>query len=185
MRRSPTTTNRTPVTVLGLGAMGNALTTALLRAGHSATVWNRTAGKADRLVAQGATRAESPASRCSREHVGPRLCHRLRRRPGRPRRRRRRCLAARTGESHNPVALDDVAREVRDRTYPAGPAALPEHARVLDQLVSLRQGSGMDDAHLTYVNGLVRKLIANGRDGGGSAGDGFTRLIEELTGSGR
>ncbi|MFJ6672128.1 NAD(P)-dependent oxidoreductase [Actinosynnema sp. NPDC091369] len=45
----------TKVTVLGLGAMGAALATALVRAGHPTTVWNRSPGKADALVALGAT----------------------------------------------------------------------------------------------------------------------------------
>ncbi|MDO3677172.1 NAD(P)-dependent oxidoreductase [Paenibacillus ehimensis] len=49
--------NRTPVTVLGLGPMGQALAGAFLKAGHPTTVWNRTAGKADALVAQGAALA--------------------------------------------------------------------------------------------------------------------------------
>ena len=44
----------TPVTVIGLGLMGQALAEAFLRAGHPTTVWNRTASKADRLVAAGA-----------------------------------------------------------------------------------------------------------------------------------
>ncbi|MCT4352128.1 NAD(P)-binding domain-containing protein [Streptomyces sp. Je 1-79] len=44
----------TPVTVIGLGLMGQALAGAFLEAGHPTTVWNRTASKADRLVAQGA-----------------------------------------------------------------------------------------------------------------------------------
>ncbi|MEV0245337.1 NAD(P)-binding domain-containing protein [Nocardia sp. NPDC050712] len=42
------------VTVLGLGLMGRALAGAFLKAGHTTTVWNRTAAKADDLVAQGA-----------------------------------------------------------------------------------------------------------------------------------
>lgn len=46
-----------PVTVLGLGLMGTALASALLKAGHPTTVWNRTASKAGPLVAQGATPA--------------------------------------------------------------------------------------------------------------------------------
>jgi 3-hydroxyisobutyrate dehydrogenase-like beta-hydroxyacid dehydrogenase len=46
--------NPTPVTVIGLGLMGQALAGAFLKAGHPTTVWNRTAGKADRLVAEGA-----------------------------------------------------------------------------------------------------------------------------------
>ncbi|WP_055568305.1 NAD(P)-dependent oxidoreductase [Streptomyces atriruber] len=46
--------NAAPVTVIGLGLMGQALAGAFLRAGHPTTVWNRTAAKADRLVAEGA-----------------------------------------------------------------------------------------------------------------------------------
>ncbi|WP_410585042.1 NAD(P)-dependent oxidoreductase [Amycolatopsis sp. lyj-108] len=46
-----------PVTVIGLGAMGKALAATFLAAGHPTTVWNRSAGKADGLVADGATRA--------------------------------------------------------------------------------------------------------------------------------
>ncbi|MGX1504254.1 UNVERIFIED_CONTAM: 3-hydroxyisobutyrate dehydrogenase-like beta-hydroxyacid dehydrogenase [Streptomyces graminofaciens] len=43
-----------PVTVVGLGRMGQALAGAFLKAGHPTTVWNRTASKADQLVAGGA-----------------------------------------------------------------------------------------------------------------------------------
>ncbi|MDT0442585.1 NAD(P)-dependent oxidoreductase [Streptomyces johnsoniae] len=50
-----------PVTVLGLGPMGRALAGAFLAAGHPTTVWNRTAGKDDELVARGALRAASAA----------------------------------------------------------------------------------------------------------------------------
>ncbi|GII96197.1 NAD(P)-dependent oxidoreductase [Sinosporangium siamense] len=50
---------RTPVTVLGLGLMGQALAGALLGAGHPVTVWNRTPAKAGDLVARGARLAGS------------------------------------------------------------------------------------------------------------------------------
>ncbi|WP_328875533.1 NAD(P)-binding domain-containing protein [Streptomyces sp. NBC_00287] len=46
--------SETPVTVIGLGLMGQALAGAFLNAGHPTTVWNRTASKADPLVAKGA-----------------------------------------------------------------------------------------------------------------------------------
>lgn len=46
-----------PVTMLGLGSMGEALARALLDAGHPTTVWNRTPGRADALVADGAALA--------------------------------------------------------------------------------------------------------------------------------
>ncbi|MEU4419698.1 NAD(P)-binding domain-containing protein [Actinoplanes sp. NPDC024001] len=54
------TTNATPVTLLGLGAMGSALATALLKAGHPVTLWNRTPGKADHLAGPGVTVAGTP-----------------------------------------------------------------------------------------------------------------------------
>jgi len=50
----------TTVTVLGLGPMGQALSTALLDAAHRVTVWNRTESKADALRAKGAVWASNP-----------------------------------------------------------------------------------------------------------------------------
>ncbi|WP_141582796.1 NAD(P)-dependent oxidoreductase [Actinomadura sp. WMMA1423] len=49
----------TSVTVLGLGLMGSALAEALLKDGRTVTVWNRSRGKAEPLVAKGAVEAES------------------------------------------------------------------------------------------------------------------------------
>ncbi|MGW0391230.1 NAD(P)-dependent oxidoreductase [Streptomyces sp. NPDC003042] len=48
---------RPGVTVIGLGEMGFALASAFLNGGHPTTVWNRSPGKADALVANGAERA--------------------------------------------------------------------------------------------------------------------------------
>lgn len=53
-------TTTTDVTVIGLGPMGRALAGALLDAGHRVTVWNRTPGKADDLIADDAHLASSP-----------------------------------------------------------------------------------------------------------------------------
>ncbi|MFE0421227.1 NAD(P)-dependent oxidoreductase [Streptomyces sp. NPDC058953] len=49
------------VSVIGLGNLGQALADAFLAAGHPTTVWNRTAAKADALVARGAVRAGTAA----------------------------------------------------------------------------------------------------------------------------
>jgi 3-hydroxyisobutyrate dehydrogenase-like beta-hydroxyacid dehydrogenase len=49
------------VTIIGLGPMGQAMARAFLAAGHPVTVWNRTASRADALVAEGAPRAATPA----------------------------------------------------------------------------------------------------------------------------
>ncbi|GAA4102690.1 NAD(P)-dependent oxidoreductase [Actinomadura miaoliensis] len=53
--------NGTDVTVIGLGPMGSALAEAFLGNGRSLTVWNRTPGKADALVAKGANRTTTVA----------------------------------------------------------------------------------------------------------------------------
>lgn len=54
---------KTPVTVLGLGAMGTALARAFLAAGHPTTVWNRTPGRSPELdVVRAATPAEAIAA---------------------------------------------------------------------------------------------------------------------------
>ncbi|MGP4044671.1 NAD(P)-dependent oxidoreductase [Streptomyces sp. 2A115] len=55
------TSEKAPATVLGLGLMGTALATALLKAGHPTTIWNRTTSKTGPLAAQGAAPADTPA----------------------------------------------------------------------------------------------------------------------------
>ncbi|MFI2423166.1 NAD(P)-dependent oxidoreductase [Streptomyces sp. NPDC018955] len=53
--------SRTPLTLLGTGAMGTALARAWLAAGHPVTVWNRTPARAGALAAEGASVAASAA----------------------------------------------------------------------------------------------------------------------------
>lgn len=61
-RQNDTTGRDTAVTVIGLGPMGRAMTRTLLAAGHPVTVWNRTPGRADGVVTDGATLAATPAA---------------------------------------------------------------------------------------------------------------------------
>ncbi|MER5390915.1 NAD(P)-binding domain-containing protein, partial [Saccharopolyspora sp. NPDC002686] len=49
------------VTLIGLGPMGQAMVNVLLEDGHPVTVWNRTASRADGVVARGAVLAATPA----------------------------------------------------------------------------------------------------------------------------
>jgi 3-hydroxyisobutyrate dehydrogenase-like beta-hydroxyacid dehydrogenase len=49
-----TDTDRSPVTVIGLGAMGRALAGAFVDRGNPTTVWNRTPGKGEELARRGA-----------------------------------------------------------------------------------------------------------------------------------
>lgn len=59
-QQNHTTRQYSAVTVIGLGPMGQAMTRTLLAAGHPVTVWNRTVGRADGVVADGATLAATP-----------------------------------------------------------------------------------------------------------------------------
>ncbi|MGC3001389.1 NAD(P)-dependent oxidoreductase [Streptomyces sp. G35A] len=59
--RTTAPASRTPLTLLGTGAMGTALARAWLAAGHPVTVWNRTPARAAALAADGATVAASAA----------------------------------------------------------------------------------------------------------------------------
>jgi 3-hydroxyisobutyrate dehydrogenase-like beta-hydroxyacid dehydrogenase len=59
----------TAIGVLGLGAMGTAIAHRLLGAGHELSVWNRTPGRDEELVAAGARRAGSPADAVRRAEV--------------------------------------------------------------------------------------------------------------------
>jgi 3-hydroxyisobutyrate dehydrogenase-like beta-hydroxyacid dehydrogenase len=61
MTNKHSSTCETSITVIGLGPMGSALAHTLLGKGRSLTVWNRTPGKADGLVAEGAHRAATVA----------------------------------------------------------------------------------------------------------------------------
>lgn len=51
----------TKIAYLGMGIMGRGMAANLLKHGHAVTVWNRTPERASALVAQGATRASTPA----------------------------------------------------------------------------------------------------------------------------
>ena len=54
---------------IGLGLMGRPMAMNLLKAGHAVTVWNRTASRADELIAAGAKLAKSPKEAASAADV--------------------------------------------------------------------------------------------------------------------
>ncbi|MEU6343419.1 NAD(P)-dependent oxidoreductase [Streptomyces sp. NPDC046977] len=57
------------VSVLGLGQMGSAIAERLVVAGHNVSVWNRSKGRADALVAKGAVELDAPAEAWDRSEV--------------------------------------------------------------------------------------------------------------------
>jgi 3-hydroxyisobutyrate dehydrogenase-like beta-hydroxyacid dehydrogenase len=54
---------------VGLGVMGSSVVRRLLGAGHAVTVWNRTRGKAEPLLAAGASWADSPREAAERSEI--------------------------------------------------------------------------------------------------------------------
>jgi 3-hydroxyisobutyrate dehydrogenase-like beta-hydroxyacid dehydrogenase len=60
---------KTSVGLIGLGLMGRPMAANILKAGHDLTVWNRTASRADELVAAGAKRAATPRELASASDV--------------------------------------------------------------------------------------------------------------------
>src|SRR6202790_1380909 len=60
---------KSPVGFIGLGLMGRPMAANLLKAGCEVTVWNRTASRADDLVAQGAKRAATPREAAAASEV--------------------------------------------------------------------------------------------------------------------
>jgi 3-hydroxyisobutyrate dehydrogenase-like beta-hydroxyacid dehydrogenase len=57
------------IALLGTGIMGGHMSRRLAEAGFAVTVWNRTAGKAESLVAIGIERAASPTAACEKADV--------------------------------------------------------------------------------------------------------------------
>lgn len=70
--------------------------------------------------------------------------------------------AAATQLAHVVTAIPATTTELRDRTYPPGPATLPEHLTVLRQLTHLRTGATLGDGGLTTVTTHIETLIAAG-----------------------
>lgn len=54
---------------VGLGQMGSGIAANLLKAGHELSIYNRSIGKTEALVAQGATLAKTPAAACQGDVV--------------------------------------------------------------------------------------------------------------------
>jgi 3-hydroxyisobutyrate dehydrogenase-like beta-hydroxyacid dehydrogenase len=74
-------------------------------------------------------------------------------------------------------SMADVATEVRDRTYPRGPATLVEHAPVIDHLIAQRGQAGMAIEQLRLLRTLAQERIESGH-----GAEGFTGVIEQLVG---
>ncbi|MCM2390775.1 NAD(P)-dependent oxidoreductase [Streptomyces albipurpureus] len=117
------------VTVIGLGRMGIPIASAFLDAGYPTTVWNRTAAKADALIAQGASRAATAteAVAASQLVIVPLLDHHTVR-----------------------EALASAAPALRGRTLVNLANSTPDHAR---ELAAWAEEHGAD-----YLDGAMMAL---------------------------
>ncbi|MDQ3787170.1 MAG: NAD(P)-binding domain-containing protein [Actinomycetota bacterium] len=73
---------------------------------------------------------------------------------------------------HVVTAVPATVAELREGTYPAGPANLGEHLTVVRHLIELRTGRPLGDGGLPEVAARIEALIADGREG-----DGLTATI--------
>ncbi|HEX2402442.1 MAG TPA: NAD(P)-binding domain-containing protein [Mycobacterium sp.] len=121
----------TTVTVLGLGPMGQALSTALLDADYGITVWNRTESKADALRGRGAAWAPNPAEAIAATD-----------------------LTLVNVVDHDAVdsLLDAAADAVADCAIVGLSSDTPDRARQTAKLVEDRGGRYLDGAIMTPTN---------------------------------
>jgi 3-hydroxyisobutyrate dehydrogenase-like beta-hydroxyacid dehydrogenase len=137
----------TTVSVLGLGPMGQALSTALLDADYGITVWNRTESKADALRRRGAAWAPNPAEAIAATD-----------------------LTLVNVVDHDAVdsVLDAAGDAVADRVVVGLSSDTPDRARQTAKLVEDRGGRYLDGAIMTPTNTIgtpsARILFAGPRD---------------------
>lgn len=146
-----TTNDSVQVSVLGLGAMGNALAAALVESGHATTVWNRSAGKAGNLVAQGAQAAATAgdAVRASRLVIACLLDH---------------------ASVHE--VLDPLAEELVGRTLINVTTMSPEQSREIAAWAA--------DAGVAYLNGGIMAVPAMiGRPGSSILYSGSAAVFDQ------
>jgi 3-hydroxyisobutyrate dehydrogenase-like beta-hydroxyacid dehydrogenase len=137
----------TTVSVLGLGPMGQALSTALLDADYGITVWNRTESKADALRGRGAAWAPNPAEAIAATD-----------------------LTLVNVVDHDAVdsVLDAAGDAVADRVVVGLSSDTPDRARQTAKLVEDRGGRYLDGAIMTPTNTIgtpsAKILFAGPRD---------------------
>ncbi|WP_374213247.1 NAD(P)-dependent oxidoreductase [Crossiella sp. SN42] len=125
------TSDKTPVSIIGLGRLGAAIAETFLSNGHPVTVWNRSSAKAEALAAKGATVAGSVAEAV---RASP--------------------LVLTVVLDHAAVRdlLDPVAEDLRGRTLLNISSSAPEEIRAL---------AGWADGHgADYLDGAVMAVPA-------------------------
>ena len=123
------------VAVLGLGALGSAVTGALCDAGQPVTVWNRSAGRADPLVARGAVAAATPAQAVAAAGV---------------------VVVAVADEDAVRDVLDPAAADLADRVLVTLTSGTPDQARTLATWAGRHGAAHLDAAAMTGTRPVGR-----------------------------
>jgi 3-hydroxyisobutyrate dehydrogenase/2-hydroxy-3-oxopropionate reductase len=169
---------------VGLGAMGSRMARRLVDARHEVRVWNRSSGKADELVAAGASEADSPAGAAREADVvivmvtdPPALLEVTEGPDG---------IAVGVGGQTTVVNMSTVGPAAVERlakTLPSGTPLLD--APVLGSLPEAESGSltifvGGDEADLAHVEPVLRALGSPLHVGGLGAGSA-AKLVANFT----
>ncbi|GAA1228583.1 NAD(P)-binding domain-containing protein [Prauserella halophila] len=139
-------TARTTVTVLGLGPMGRALVHALLDAGETVTVWNRTPSRAEPLLRQGARWAASAGEAVASSPV---------------------TLVTVVDHDAADAILSTAGPALEDRTVVGLTSDTPGRARTTAELITAHGGHYLDGAILTpaYTIGTSSaSILLSGRE---------------------
>lgn len=172
------------VGVIGLGAMGSRMARRLVDARHDLHVWNRSPGKADELVAAGASEADSPAGAARGVDVvivmvaDPPALREVTDGPD--------GIAAGVGGETTVVNMSTVGPAAVDRLAAALPSRTPLlDAPVLGSLTEVESGSltifvGGDEADLARVEPVLRVLGSPLHVGGLGAGSA-AKLVANFT----
>jgi len=125
----------TDITMIGLGAMGSALARAFVGAGHSLTVWNRTASKMQPLAELGAHAVAGPVDAVEASPVTV-VC------------------IDNYDLTRALIMESDLARSLRGRTLIQLSTGSPREARELDELVRGFACDYLDGAIMPYPDGI-------------------------------
>ena len=128
----------TDVSMIGLGAMGSALARAFIGAGHSLTIWNRTAARMQPLVSLGATAARSPVEAAMASPV---------------------CVVCidNYGATRSLIEEAGMLQQLSGRTLVQLSTGTPAEARDLSRWLTTHGVNVLDGAILPYPDGIGAK----------------------------
>ncbi|MFI6295418.1 NAD(P)-dependent oxidoreductase [Nonomuraea sp. NPDC050790] len=149
------------VTVIGLGPMGHAMAAAYLDKGYDVTVWNRTAGKADGLLARGARLAPSVAAALTANEL---------------------VVVSLTGYDAVHAVLEQAPEALAGRTVANLTSDTPERARTTAAWVAGHGGVQITGGVQTPPPGIGTPDVATYYSGPAEAVEAHRPALEALTG---